>query len=274
MIVAISLLSTKISATERYSGFSYVGFGIETTTYQETHVKDDVTYKTSATSSAPVYTSGSLINVGKYFDFSIDATSTLMATTSDEAVQNTETSIIVQENKYDSVQSDLKFLLHYKMNNNHRVVLGANYNMFTMKRHTFVYPGTNEQIPGTELNQEDIATLNIMVGYWYESAPFSNDGMRVSVSALYGKPIWNKATNTSSEELEFSSTVGSTLNANAYLGFELIRGLEIGMFGSYSLKNKDEANTETVNSKDTTWPKNELETFRYGLNLVWNFDVK
>jgi len=273
-VTALTLLSSVATASDKYNGFSYIGFGVENTTYQETYEKNGITYKTSASASAPVYTSGSLININKNFDFSIDATSTLMATTADEKTQNVNEGIIVQENKYDTVQSDLKFLLHYKMNNNHRIAFGPNYNMFTMKRHTFTVPGTNEPIANTELNQEDIATLNMMLGYWYESKPFSNNGMRVSVSALYGMPVWNKATNTSATEIEFSSTEGSTINLNGYLGFELTKGLEMGAFVGYTLKDKSSKDTLEVDGISTTWPENELETVRYGISFVWNFDTK
>jgi hypothetical protein len=113
-----------------------------------------------------------------------------------------------------------------------------------------------------------------MAGYWYESAPFSNTGMRVSANLLYGQPMWNKATNTGTSEVAFSSTDGSTLNANGYIGFEMIKGLEVGMFAGYTLKNKDSVDNETIGADTVTWPENELETFRYGVSFVWNFDAK
>jgi len=276
LLALSTIYSSSSLAQEKYSGFSYAGFGVETATYQETYIDSDgVAYKTSATTSSPVYTSGSLINVSKSLDFSIDATSTLSPTQTKEQTQNTTTSVIVQENQYDSVQSDLRFLLHYKVNNNHRFVFGPEYNQFTMKRYNFVYPGTDDTIPNTHLNQEDIATLFMMAGYWYESRPFSSNGLRVSFSALYGTPVYNSATNTGIKDIEFSSTDGSMVNINGYIGFELTKGLELGIFGNYALKNKNDESTEETDTDGTiVWPENELETFRYGISFVWNFDVK
>ena len=260
-----------------YYGYNYIGFGMETATYQEIGIIKSGSlagthYRSSATSTSPVYVSGGLIKMNKYFDFSIDAASTLMPTQSDEKWQNTDKGTLAQENKFDSVQSDLKMLLQYKINNNHRIAIGPNYNLFSMKRYDFSAYG--ETIPDAQLNQEDIATLNLMMGYVYEYAPFSNGGMRIKTSALYGKPVWNKATNTDAPDLSFNSTKGSTIDVDGYIGFELTKGLEMGVFGRYSLKKKDGADDVTVNANTVTWPENELETFRYGVSFVWNFDAK
>jgi len=273
LVPPVTIVETTVTDNSpNYYGYNYIGFGMETATYQESGMVRGIPYKSSATTSSPVYISGGLIKVNKKFDFSIDAASTLIATQTDEKWQNTSTGTLAQENKFDTVQSDLKFLCQYKINNNHRIAIGPNYNLFSMKRHTYSYNG--EPMENISLNIENIATLNMMVGYVYEYAPFSNGGMRIKTSALYGKPIWNKATNTSSEELEFSSTKGSTIDVDGYIGFELFKGLEAGFFGRYSLKKKDEANDEKLGADTVTWPENELETFRYGVSFVWNFDTK
>jgi hypothetical protein len=279
LTASLSLLSSlygdenaTIIPEKTYYGYNYIGFGMETATYQERGTLKGIPYKSSATATSPVYISGGLIKVNKYFDFSIDAASTLMPTESNEKWQNTSTGGLLQENKFDSVQSDLKFLFQYKINNNHRIAFGPNYNLFSMKRHDFSYKG--QTIEDAVLNQEDIATLNMMIGYIYEYAPFSNGGMRLKTAAMYGKPIWNKATNTSAPDLSFSSTKGSTIDVDGYVGFELTKGLEMGVFGRYSLKNKDGADDVQVDGGSIIWPENELETFRYGVSFVWNFDAK
>jgi len=266
--VGAMMLLTQGYADTKYESYNYIGFGVESLSYVENPIKNGIQYKTSVEVNSPVYTSGSLINAGDHFDFSIDAASTLTPTQGDEQVQNTDTSYVVQENKFDAMVSDLKILVHYKVNNNHRLVFGPSYEMFSMKRHSF-------SIPNIELNQETIATLNGTVGYWYENAPFSNGGMRFKTSVLYGVPMWRDATNTSSEELSFNSTNGYFANWSGYVGFEMTKGLELGFFGEYTFTKK-EGDDETINldGKTVTWPDNELETFRYGLNLVWNFSVK
>ncbi|MEA2018780.1 MAG: hypothetical protein U9N59_10070 [Campylobacterota bacterium] len=274
---SLLLLTANLEAAQKYNGYSYIGFGMETASYSEIGTTTDGTpFKSSATTSSPVYTSGSLIHINKNFDFSIDASSTLIASQTNEKWQ--EGGYVTQENKYDTIQSDLKFLLQYKITDNHRLIFGPNYNLFSMKRHTYINPadGTEKLVNGESigLNQEDIATLNGMIGYRFEHAPFSNGGMRISASILYGTPLWNQATNTGTSEIEFSSTKGSTINANGYVGFQMIKGLELGVFGGYTLKNKDGADDIIVGSNTITWPENELETFRYGISLSWNFDVK
>ena len=278
VIASLTIATVSLQAnTTKYSGFSYIGFGVETATYEETGLTaDGKHFKSSATASSPVYTSGSLININNIFDFSIDATSTLSPTQTEEKWETD--GIVTQADQYDTVQSDMKFLLHYKINNNHRFVLGANYNLFSMKRHTYTNPADGSAILSNGnpigLNQEDISTLNLMGGYWFEHNSFSNGGMRVSVSALYGKPLSTKATNTSTSSIEFNTKSGSTLNLNGYIGFEVYKGLEIGMFGSYTYKKKSGEDKETVGADTITWPENSLETYRYGISFVWNFDVK
>lgn len=106
-LVTALTLSTTVYANsdnvaETYNGFSYIGFGVETISYKESGTTaDGKKFSSSADVSSPVYTSGSLINAGKYFDFSIDAASTLTPSQTDEKWKMDE--YIVQENKFDAM---------------------------------------------------------------------------------------------------------------------------------------------------------------------------
>jgi len=277
--VGATMLSTACLGAdeELYDSYNYIGFGVENVTYKEMGTLDDGTsFHSSVTVNSPVYTSGSLINTGNYFDFSIDAASTLSPTQGDEKWQYGD--YLVQENKFDAVLSNLKILIHYKINDNHRFVFGPSYDMFTMKRHTYINPadGSEKLKDGNSisLNEERISTLFGTAGYWYESSPFSNGGMRIRANVGYSQPMWREAANTSSEEVVFSTTTGYKVDAGAYLGFEITKGLEIGFFGNYDYVKKSGGDSLEINGETVTWPENDLETFRYGVNFVWNFSKK
>lgn len=262
---------------ENYESYNYIGFGVETLTYKEMGtLSNGKSFKSSVTVNSPVYTSGSLIKANDKFDFTIDAASTLAPSQGDEKWQYGE--YLAQKNKFDAVMSELKILIHYKITDNHRFVFGPSYDMFTMKRHTYINPadGTEKLQDGNSisLNEERISTLFGTAGYWYESKPFSSDGMRIRANLGYAKPLHRTAANTSTEEVIFNSTTGYKVDAGAYLGFEVTKGLEVGFFGNYSFVKKTGGDTTTVDSTTITWPENDLETFRYGINFVWNFSKK
>lgn len=267
-------LCSNIQAEEKFNDYSYIGFGVETISYKENIERNGKSYRTATDVSSPVYTSGSLINAGKYFDFSIDAASTLSPTQADEKTQDIDAGVVVQKNQFDAMLSDLRILVHYKLNNNHRIVFGPNYEVFSMKRFSFTDPYGNS-IPNSEMNQETITTLSMMGGYVYEHDKFSNGGMRVKASALYGQPLSRNASNTSKESTTFNTTNGYVTNFSGYVGFEITKGLEIGFFSEYVFTKKEGGDDMVTEDGETiTWPDNELETFRYGMNFVWNFSVK
>lgn len=275
---AVMISTTSLVAnSDQYDSYNYIGFGVENVTYKEMGTLDDGTsFKSSVTVDSPVYTSGSLIRARDSFDFSIDAASTLSPTQGDEKWQHGD--YLVQENKFDAVLSELKILVHYKISNNHRFVFGPSYDMFTMKRHTYINPadGSEKLQDGNSisLNEERISTLFGTAGYWYESSPFSNGGMRIRANIGYSQPMWREAANTSSEEVIFNSTTGYKVDAGAYLGFQMTKGLEIGFFGNYGFVKKEGGDSLEVGGETITWPENDLETFRYGVNFVWNFSKK
>jgi hypothetical protein len=266
------------SSKNVYESYNYIGFGIENLTYVEQapsieslNIYED--FKSTATITSPVYTSGSLIKATENFDFSIDAASTLTPGTTDEKWQVGD--YVKQENKFEAMVSDLKILVHYKLNDNHRFVFGPAYKMFSMKRYDAVAKSTAGDTPlDMALNEERVSTLFANAGYWYENAPFSNNGMRIKASATYGKPISRQAANTSTTQVTFNDTNGFGINCNAYLGFTIIKGLELGVFADYDLSKKEGASEKTIDGEVIYWPDNELETFRYGVSAVWNFSVK
>jgi len=260
-----------------YDGFSYIGFGTETVSYIEQGTIDGKTFKSSASATSPVYMSGSLIRMNEFLDLTIDAASTLLPTQTDEKWQYD--GYVEQKNKFDSVLSNMKFMLHFKMNDNHRLVFGPAYDLFSMKRHTYINAAdgtarTDQYGNPIGLNEERVATLYTMGGYWYEHAPHSSGGMRIKLSALYGAPVWREATNTSSEEVSFNTTNGYKIDLGSYIGFEIIKGLEFGLFAEYNFSKKEGADTTTNGAQNITWPDNELEVFRYGISFVWNFSKK
>lgn len=297
----VLLLSTLLISTSLYSntlekksdgkgGYSYGGIGIETVTYSENGLTRGKNFNSKAKVTSPVYMTGSLTQVNEKFDFSIDAISTLV---SNSTTENWEyDNQFAQSNQFDSSLSELKVLLHYKLKKQHKMLIGPKYTSFSAKRHTFkdsngnpfVYRNSDanstpikndkgETLPSVGLSEENVSTFSLALGYEFENEPFGSDEIRFKVSTLLTKPIWRRADNTAFEEVSFKSTTGYGYELNSYLGYKLMKNVEIGLFAEYNLSKKNNADyTNDSKGNRVQWPNNELKVFRSGIKLLWNFN--
>lgn len=276
-ILLLGLIPFALSAKDSslYDGYSYFGFGSQSISY-----KEDYTYqsgekiKSSADASSPIYISGSLVRVNEQYDFSIDFASTILPTQITEKWQSDWR--FVQQNKFDATINSMQLLGHYKLTDNHRIVAGPGYSLNSYKRYEFkdqngnylTDPHTNAKYG---LLEERVATLYISGGYWFESIPHATQGEpRFKFATLLSLPIWNQATNTEFEKVTFDSTSGYRFEVNGYAGYPIMDGLEIGLFGRYSIQKKSK--TDTIGS--VHWPENTLTQLQMGINAVWNFNTK
>ena len=186
-----------------------------------------------------------------------------------------ENGALVQVNQFDATINSMEFLGHYKLNNNHRIVLGASYKLNSYKRYTFKDQNGNDLTDSTTgarlgLIQERVATLYASAGYWYESSPHAKeDTIRYKFNTIFGKPVWNEASSTGFDKVVFHSTSGYKLESSVYAGYPIIKGLEIGAYGGYSYQKKSETNV--YSDGHTKWPAVTLKIWQAGISFVWNF---
>ncbi|RLA82573.1 MAG: hypothetical protein DRG78_06795 [Epsilonproteobacteria bacterium] len=257
--------------TSKYGSYNYIAFGFESINYQEIGtLSDGSSFISNATADSPVYLSGSLTRINEKYDFSIDAISTLLPTQADETWH--ADGVLASTDKLELLVSSIKFLGQYKKTNNHRISSGLRYDLNLYKRHTYRDVSGNTMVDSDgnkiSLTEEKVATLSLMGGYIYENAPHSNGRYRYKFSALAGIPIWRNATNTGFKDITYNSTTGYSYEIGGYFGYEIIKGLEIGMFADYDYQIK----TGGDKIDGVLWPENTLKVFRSGLSFVWNFN--
>lgn len=270
LLAPITLFATE-SKNDFYDSYNYFSFGVQNMQYEE-HYSSTTNGEIHSTAKAtsPVYMSGTLIRINDTFDFSIDLASTLLPTQVEETW--TANGALAQKNQLDALLSSMQFLTHYKLNNNHRLLIGLSYKMNNFKRYSFK-DSNNVNDTSRGVSEERIATLYTSTGYWYESSPHAKkDTLRFKFNALVGKRVWNEASNTEFEKVIFNNTSGYKLETSAYIGYPVLEGLEIGVFTGLSYQDKPGTNTHTDGR--TRWPENTLTVWQTGLSVVWNFSKK
>jgi len=278
-LVAGSLL---YAGNRNFDGYSYFSIGAENFKYTEkfiytftssytaengkTYLKgEQVAIKSKVNVTSPVYLSGGLIKFNDKWDLSMDFASTLKPnTTTEEWLDRGDDTTIVKN--YATIMSNsMKFLLHYKLTNQHRLTFGFSYILNTFKRFNDPDAGT------TQLVEETSATATLDVGYWFESATAAKKGFRIKYELTAGLPVYQDLQNTAAPELTFDNATGFNLDTSLYMGYTLFRGLEMGVFGNYSYMYRD-GETKTYNGQTVIWPTNITQSLRGGLQVTWKFD--
>ncbi|MCX6073099.1 MAG: hypothetical protein NTY39_02135 [Campylobacterales bacterium] len=281
LILSLAGMATVLSAESKFfDGYSYGGIGFENTTYQESGTS--ATYghiKSKATGTSPVYTTGNLVRVNDKYDFSLDFSSTLLARELSETW--TRNGAALQSTNMDVTINSMRLLGHYKLDDKNRIVFGPSYSLNSFKRFNFKDTNPNDtylvngvsiplNVDDTDglLTEERVATLFATFGYWYESAPVATPNtFRFKLNALCSQPIWNSASNTGFEGVSFSSLSGYKMDINGYVGYPIMKGLELGMFVGYQYQRK----IGDDKSQGIVWPDNTLQTIQAGLLASWNF---
>ena len=281
-----SLVTTFAIADElkdrSFDGYNYFAVGVENFQYSEkflytfnstytsvdnkTYLKgEEVAVKSKIDVNNPVYISGGLIKFTPKWDLSMDLTSTLKPhQTTEEWLDRGDDSVIVKNNAT-IMSNSMKFLLHYKLNNNHRLTTGLSYILNIFKRYNEANAKT------TDLVEETSATAVFNVGYWYESNTNGINGLRIKYEVTAGLPIYQNVTNTAAPDLDYSNEKGFNFDTSLYVGYTLFRGLELGAFGNYSYMYRD-GETKEIDGGKVIWPTNITQATRYGLQLSWKFD--
>jgi len=275
LFVSLALAVTlQAEEAEYYRGYNYISVGVQQIHYEERITLSDGTYvKSSADASSPVYISGSLIRINDKYDFSIDISSTLLPSQIDEKWY--ADGAYVQKNKFDALITNMQFLGHYKVTDNHRLLFGALYKLDSFKRYDFRDTNGNPILDATTgaklgLTEERVATLYAAIGYGYESAPFGvKNGFRFKGELIYAHALWSDATNTGFTEVSFDSINSYKVSASGYVGYTVYKNIEVGCFLSYSREEKN--GVDVADDQHTKWPENTLDLLQGGLSVVWNF---
>jgi len=286
-LLALSLITAGLlyasNQDRNFDGYSYFAFGAENFKYTEKFVYtfkstyiaqngktylggDIVAVKSKINVTSPVYLSGGLIRFNNKWDLSMDFASTLKPNTTTEEWLDRKDDSVITTNYAEVLTNSMKFLLHYKLTNQHRITFGFSYILNTFKR--FEEPNAENT---TALVQETAATATLDLGYWFESSTAAKDGLRIKYSLTAGLPVYQSIENTKAPGLTFDNTKGFNFDTSLYMGYTLFRGVELGLFANYAYmyRNGDE---KTYNGQTVIWPTNITQTLRGGLQVSWKFD--
>jgi hypothetical protein len=274
---------TLFAADRNFDGYSYFATGVQHFEYTEKFIytfknayvgengktypkNSNVAIKSKLDVTNPVYMSGSLIRFTNNWDLSMDFASTLKPNeTTEKWLDRGDDSTIVSN--YATIMSNsMKFLLHYKFTNLHRVTFGFSYFLNTFKRYND--PSKSET---QYLVEETSSTLVLNLGYWFESNTAALEGLRIKFNIEGGLPVYQNVKNTAAPSLTFNKTSGYNLSTGLTVGYTLFRGLEIDLFTNYSYMYRD-GETKHENGKTIIWPTNITQSLDGGLQVTWKFD--
>jgi len=284
--LSLALIGASLFAADRnFDGYSYFAIGVENFKYTEKFVytfsgyftspysgktypkNSEIAVKSKINVSSPVYLSGSLVRLNDKFDLSMDFTSTLKPnTTTEEWLDRSDDSVIVKN--YATIMSNsMRFLLHYKLSNLHRLTTGFSYVLNTFKRFNNPDAGT------TQLVEETTATATFDLGYWFESntAGKNRNDLRFKYEITFGIPFYENVQNTAAPGITFTNKAGFNLDTSVYFGYTILKGLEVGLFSSYSYMYRD-GGEKSYNGGKVIWPTNITQALRGGLQVSWKFD--
>jgi hypothetical protein len=284
LLIISSIAAITLFAGERnFDGYSYFAVGLEHFEYTEKFIytfknayigenkktyaaNSNVAVKSKLNVTNPVYLSGSLIKFNDKWDLSMDFASTLKPNeTTEEWLDRGDDSTIVS-NYATIMSSSMKFLMHYKFTNLHRVTFGFSYFLNTFKRYN------DPSKSGTQyLVEETASTLVLNLGYWFESNTAAYDGLRIKFDIEGGLPVYENIKNTAAPSLTFDKTSGYNFSTGVSIGYPLFRGLELDLFANYSYMYRD-GETQYKDGKTIIWPTNITQSLNGGLQVTWKFD--
>ncbi|KAB0287567.1 hypothetical protein F2P58_14095 [Vibrio fortis] len=264
-------------------GYSYFTVGLENVTYQEYYggLKSDVTV------TNPILNTGGLYYVNKDFDFSIDALASFSPQSSKEDWVNNGSS--VQHNQMEYLKTATNIQLHYKLQDNWRVIGGPSLTYQTFTRYgvkNFSEDG-NKYFYGTW--EETSTDIFVDVGLAYDNGSLNlADKWHVSGKATFGLPVWSVTSNTRFEDVDFYD-FGYRAAIEGSVSYELRPGLHLGWYAMFGYEKRFQSDTESVTTSycktmidgkcieyeteqvNATLPEADTYTFSTGLQALWSF---
>ena len=281
LVIAISSL---IANERNFDGYSYFAIGIENFSYTEKFIytfktaytgengkiytqNSNVAVKSQLTLSQPVYLSGGLIRFSNKWDLSMDFSSTLKPNEATEKWLDRGDDTTIVSNYSTIMSNSMKFLLHYKFTNLHRITFGFNYFLNTFKR----YNDPEDSATSQYLVEETTSTLVLNLGYWFESNTAAKNGFRIKFNVEGGLPVYQNVTNTATPNITFNKTTGYNINTGLTIGYPISKGLELGLFTNYSYMYRD-GDKKEIDGKTIIWPTNITQNIQGGLQFSWKFN--
>ena len=284
LLSATAVLLLAGNNERNFDGYSYFAFGVEHFEYTEkfiyqvknTFVGDNGKVYTSGSSVAvkskldinqPVYLSGGLIKFNEKWDLSMDFSSTLKPNeTTEEWLDRGDDSVITSN--YATIMSNsMKFLMHYKFTNLHRLTFGFSYYLNIFKR----YNNPENASVSTYLVEETTSSLVLNLGYWFESSTAAKEGFRIKFNIEGGVPVYENVTNTAAPSITFKKASGFNISSGLSIGYTLFKGVEANLFTNYYYMYRD-GETKHIGNTTYIWPTNITQNLQGGLQIVWKFD--
>lgn len=282
-LALMGLASTAVAsdADDRY-GYSYFTMGMEHVHYEESGVAHS-----SVSLLNPVLNTGGLYRVNEDFDFTIDALATFSPMNSEEEWRwNGQ---VIQHNEAEYLKTATNVLLHYKLQDNWRVVAGPSLTYQTFTRYgikNYTEQG-NKYFVGTW--EETTTSIFADLGVAYDDGTlFSADKWHVSGKALIGLPIYSQTSSTQFSDVNFDSqSIRTSLEGT--VSYEVMEGLHLGWFAMLGFEKRLASDSQIVRTtycktmtdgqcqeyvsenKRATLPEAETLTFSTGLQALWNF---
>jgi hypothetical protein len=267
------------------SGYSYFSFGIETITYEERLNRSisafdrDIPFNlvSDGEVASPTIRTGGLYYIDESFDFSMDSSATFAPAAGDESwfmtIDIPEVNITgtnrVQENVFTFTDATTTGLLQFKLNPMLRVVGGAEFALHTFKRFDFESLSPLVVI-GDNYTEETVANVNLMAGIAFESGELKRTGNTLSAKLLVGLPVWVDVVNSSNTDVTFSEAGGYSLLAEARYSFSISQGMNIGVFTSYRVTERDEQEDSAEDGRLVFIPEATTTGLAVGLSVVWD----
>ena len=284
ILLSVIAISSLIANERNFDGYSYFAVGIENFSYTEKFIytfkntyegengktypkNSNVAIKSQLTLSQPVYLSGGLVRLNNNWDLSMDFSSTLKPNEATEKWLDRGDDTTIVSNYATIMSNSMKFLLHYKFTNLHRVTFGFNYFLNTFKR----YNDPEDSATSQYLVEETTSTLVLNLGYWFESNTAGKDGFRIKFNVEGGLPVYQNVTNTVAPNITFNKSSGYNINTGLTIGYPILKGLELGLFTNYSYMYRD-GDKKEVDGKTIIWPTNITQNIQGGLQFTWKFD--
>ncbi len=267
-----------------FDGYSYFAFGVEHFNYTEKFIytvknvfigKNGKTYpanskvavKSKLDINQPVYLSGTLIKFNNKWDLSMDFSSTLKPNETTEDWLDRGDDSVITTNYATIMSNSMKFLMHYKFTNIHRLTFGLSYYLNTFKR----YNNPEDSIGERYLVEETTSTLVLNLGYWFESNTAAKNGLRIKFNIEGGLPVYENVKNTAAPSVTFDKTSGFNISSGVSVGYTVYKGIEVDLFSNYYYMYRD-GETKKVGNSTVIWPTNITQSLQGGLEIVWKFD--
>jgi len=268
LVLFTNLIAEEECENQKKYGYSYVAIGMQHTSYKQVFNSTSSDYTLKSNSISPYYTTATLTRINEKFGFEIYAASTLFAKRTTEDVLSDKPTV---SHSLDMSLTDIAFTLHYKpYSEHHRVTFAARYIYEVLKRYDF----KDEPLKSIGMVENRIATVSVDVGYLYVSQLHTGvEGLNYRLGSALGIPFIAATADTyPSNQLDIGTTFGYKFNANAYLGYTVFKGVELGGYLDYmyilksTSTNYQDFDGNIITSKDSS-----MNSMRYGFMASWSF---